>query len=143
MGACARDWVAIVSAREDIDFTLDRLLAEWAEWRLRYRLTRGYSATDSTCRDYRAPGHWDWKNGAADAKAEDMQVKAVDVAIERIPNTPERWKTALEFNAMNLHSGAAVWISPMLPRSREEREILLIEARSRLLVELRREGIIG
>ena len=101
------------------------------------------SGTDSTCRDYRSPGHWDWKNGAADAKAEDMQVKAVDEAIERIPNTPERWKTALEICAMNLHSGAAVWVSPMLPKNREEREILLTEARTKLLVELRRAGIMG
>ena len=142
MGACAQDWVAIVMS-EDIDFKLDRILVEWHVWRRGYRLTRGYSGTDSTCRDYRSPGHWDWKNGAADAKAEDMQVKAVDEAIERIPNVPERWKTSLEFNAMNLHSGAVVWVSPMLPKSREEREILLTEARTMLLVELRRAGIMG
>lgn len=142
MGAIASDWMAIVTA-EDLDFKLDRLLSEWYEWRRGYRLTRGFSGSDSTCRDYRAPGHWDWKNGAADAKAEELQVKAVDEAIERVPNAPERWRTSLEFNAMNLHSGAAVWVSPMLPKTRTERELLLIEARTMLLVELRRAGIMG
>jgi len=134
--------MAIVTS-EDIDFKLDRLLVEWYEWRRSYRLARGYSGSDATCRDYRSPGHWDWKNGAAAARADEMQVKAFDEAMDLVPNHPERWRTALEFQAMNLHSGRAVWSSPVLPQNREERQVLLIEARNLLLVELRRGGIVG
>lgn len=126
---------------EDLDFRLDRLLAEWYEWRRSYRLTKGYAGRDATCRDYRTPGHWDWKNGAADDRADDLMVKAVDAAIERIPNAPQRWNTAIQFEAMNLHSGAAVWTSPMLPQSHEEREVLVLEARNMLLMELRGQGV--
>ena len=140
MGAIAADWKAIVTS-EDIDFKLDRLLAEWYGWRRSYRLTKGYSGSDSTCRDYRTPGHWDWKNGAAEGRADDLMVRAVDEAIERVPNAPQRWNTAIQFEAMNLHSGAAVWTSPMLPQNRAEREILILEARNMVLMELRRAGV--
>jgi hypothetical protein len=143
MGAVTEKWMAIMSAREDFEFKIDRLLADWHQWRRSYRFTRGFSGSDGTCRDYRAPGHWDWKNGAADAKADEMEMRAVDEAIERVPNTPHRWKTALEFHAMNLHSGCAVWTSPVLPKTRAEREVLLLEARNMLLVELRRAGALG
>lgn len=129
--------------RNEIDFVVNDLLATWYAWRRQYKMTRGYAGRDSTCRDYRAPGHWDWRNGAAEARADDLVVKAVDRAVERIPNTPERWNTAIQFEAMNLHSGAAVWTSPMLPRNKAERDVLVLEARNMLLVELRKEGVIG
>lgn len=127
---------------EEIDFKLDGLLSDWYAWRRQYKLTRGYSGSDGTCKDHRAGTHFDWWNGAADARAEDLQMKAVDKAIDRIPNAPERWNTAIQFEAMNLHSGAAVWTSPMLPTNRDEREILVMEARNMLLRELRRDGIV-
>ena len=129
--------------KNDIDFLLDSLLSDWFAWRRSYKMTRGYAGQDATCRDYRSPGHWDWKNGAADARAEDLVVKAVDRAIDRVPNTPERWNTALQFVAMNLHSGAAVWSSPMLPQNKDERAVLILEARTKLLVELRKDGVVG
>jgi hypothetical protein len=126
---------------EQIEYKLDSLLAAWFTWRQSFKLTRGYSGQDATCRDYRSPGHWDWKNGAADARAEELQVEAVDVAVDKIPNSPQRWNTALQFEARNLVSGAAVWSSPMLPQEFEEREVLVREARNMLLKELRRVGV--
>jgi hypothetical protein len=126
---------------DHLEFELDRLLADWYAWRRNYKMTRGYSGTDATCRDARAPGHWDWKNGAAEARAEELTVKAVDAAIDKIPNAPERWNTALQFEAMNLVSGAAVWTSPMLPKDRDEREILVRQARNMLLRELMKVGV--
>jgi hypothetical protein len=145
MRTFAQDWPAAPSTvtTEDIDFKLDRLLSEWYEWRRSYRFTRGYAGRDATCRDYRTPGHWDWRNGAEDARGDELLVKAVDKAVDRIPNSPERWNTALQFEAMNLHSGRAVWTSPMLPRDRAEREVLVMEARTMLLTELRRAGVMG
>jgi hypothetical protein len=141
MDASSPSLDALTYRREDFEFTLDRLLAEWFQWRQGYRFTRGYAGQDATCRDYRTPGHWDWKNGAAADRADELQVKAMDAAIERVPNLPKRWNTAIQFEARNLVSGAAVWTSPVLPRG-DELEVLVLEARNLLLLELRREGII-
>jgi hypothetical protein len=126
---------------ERIEYELDSLLSMWFLWRQSYRLTRGYAGRDSTCRDYRAPGHWDWKNGAADARADDLQVKAVDACVDRIPNTPQPWNTALQFEARNCATGRAVWLSPRLPQDKDERAVLVREARNMLLRELRRAGV--
>lgn len=123
-----------------LDQRIDGLLIAWHEWRTGYRLGRGYSGSDSTCQDYRAPTHWDWKNGAAQERAEDQMMRGVDRAIERVPNDPRRWRQAVEIEARNLHSGASVWSSPAMPSDPAELEVLRIEARTRLLLELQREG---
>lgn len=129
--------------RSEIDYLLDGLLADWYKYSRGYRMTRGFSNQDSTCRDYRAPGHWDWQNGASDEKAEKMVMRAVNDAIDRVPNDPRRWNTAIQFEARNLHCGYSVWISPHLPRDKAEREVLVLEARTRLLIELRKGGVVG
>jgi len=130
-------------AADAIARRLDDLLILWHQHRAGYSFAMGFSGKDSTCRDYRAPTHWDWQNGATQARAEALEVAALDAAIERVPNSPRRWNTALAFEARNLCSGAAVWTSPVLPRDREELEVLILEARNKLLQELRRAGVIG
>lgn len=126
-----------------LDFILNGLLADWFVWRRQYKMTRGYSSRDSTSRDYRTPGHWDWQNGAADAKADDLVMRAFDKCVERVPNHPHLWNTALQYEAMNIHAGAAVWSSPRLPRDPDERAVLVLEARNMLMVELRKAGVMG
>jgi hypothetical protein len=130
----------VAPERDQVDLKLDALLIAWYEYRRGYRFGRGHKAAAVTS-SYQTPGHWDWKNGASDDRANELVDKQVDQAIQRIPNVPERWRTALEFEAMNLSSGAAVWTSPMLPRDKNAREVLVLEARNRLLVELRRDGV--
>jgi len=125
---------------EALDGKLNRLLAQWYEWTQGYRHTRGYNGSDATCRDYNTPTHWDWRNGAQDERAEQVRMQGVDRAIRKVPNEPMPWRLALEFQAMNLHSEAKVWSSPRLPKG-EELEILTLEARNRLLMELREEGV--
>lgn len=125
---------------EALDGKLNRLLSCWYEWTQAYRHTRGYSGSDSTCRDYSTPTHWDWRNGAEDERADQERMRGVDTAIKHVPNEPRKWRLALEFNAMNLHSEAAVWSSPCLPRG-PELEVLTLEARNMLLRELREEGV--
>ena len=127
---------------DDVSARLDELLVLWHEHRSGYKLARGYAGQDATCRDFRAPTHWDWQNGAAQARAESLEVAAVDVAMERVPNAPHRWHTALAFEARNLSTGNRVWSSPMLPKG-EELEILVLEARNRLLLELKKAGVMG
>lgn len=125
-----------------LDQRINGLLIAWHEWRAGYSLGCGYSGSDATCRDFRAPTHWDWRNGAMEARAEDQIMRGVDRAIDRVPNTPRRWQTVIQFEARDLHSGARVWSSPMLPRDQAELEVLRIEARNRLLRELQREGVL-
>lgn len=127
---------------EALDGKLNRLLACWYEWTLGYSHTRGYSGSDSTCRDYNTPTHWDWRNGAEDERADQERMRGVDAAIKRLPNEPERWRTCIEYEAMNLHSGAAVWTSKRLPQNAGELQVLRLEARNMLLRQLQREGVI-
>lgn len=131
------------SNKTAIDYQLDEMLILWHQHRHGYKVGRGYAGQDSTCRDYRAPTHFDWQNGAADARADALLVHGISEAMEKIPDTPERWNTALQFEAMNLATGSAVFSSPRLPQSREEREILTLEARTMLLRVLRRAGVLG
>lgn len=129
--------------KTNIDYKLDELLVNWHRHRSGYQHTRGFSSQDGTCKDFRAPCHFDWSNGAADARADALEVAAVDEAMDKIPNQPHRWRTALEFEARNLSSGAAVWTSPVLPRDLGEREVLVMEARNKLMNELRKDGVLG
>ena len=131
------------AAAEALDRRLDELLMLWHRHHKSLSMAVGYAAHDSTCRDYRAPTHFDWANGAAQARADSLEAEAVDAAMEKIPNSPQRWNTALAFEARNLCSGAAVWTSPVLPRHKEELEVLVLEARNMLLIELRRAGVMG
>lgn len=123
-----------------IDGQLNRLLAQWFEWSRGYQHTRGYSGSDATCRDYNTPTHWDWRNGAEDERAHQQRMKGADSAIKRVPNEPRPWRLSLEIQAANLHSEASVWSSDRLPKG-PELDVLLLEARNRLLMELREEGV--
>ena len=70
-------------------------------------------------------------------------VRGISDAMEKIPDAPERWHTALEFEALNLATGRAVFVSPRLPQNRDEREVLVLEARNMLILELKRGGAMG
>jgi hypothetical protein len=131
------------AAQSKTDQFVDGLLISWFEWRRGYRLSKGYRSSDSTCQDYRAPGHYDWKNGASQERVENEIMRGVDRAISRVPNEPDRWATALEFEAMNLATGASVWSSKGLPADPRELEVLRLEARNKLMRELQREGVMS
>jgi len=126
----------------EIDAVIDDLLSKWHQYSNDYRPSRGFSGSDATCRDHRAPTHFDWQNGAEEARALKQEMKAFDQAIHRVPNAPEPWYTCLAFEARNLASAAQVWNSPRLPAG-EELAVLRIEARNKLIQELSRDGIIG
>lgn len=130
-----------MTPKTDIDYKLDDLLAEWHRHAAMYRLSKGYAGTDATCRDYRAPGHYDWANGASDAKSDRIAMETMDDAMGNVPNHPHRWRTCLEFQARNLSTGFTVWSSPVLPKRKDELEVLQIEARTQLLKQLRRLGV--
>lgn len=132
------------NARNPVDAKLDGLLIDWYDFHRRYTLNVGHSSTSATTKDHRSAGYMDWRNGAEDDRADVLVLKAVDNAMHRIPNEhPRRYRTALEFNARNLYYRLSVWYSAALPGTREERDVLVLEARNMLLLELRREGVMG
>lgn len=133
----------VVAQRPRADRVIDAFLVAWHEYRRGWSLSRGYSNSDSTCQDYRAPTHWDWKNGASQERVEDEIMRGVDRAMGRIPNVPSRWRAALEFEARNLATGAKVWTSEGLPDDPAELEVLRLEARNMLMRELQREGVVS
>lgn len=135
---------AVPIPQRTLDTQLDALLIEWYEFQRGYMMTRGFTSDTRTTGAFKAPGHMDWANGAADERATALQVQAVDEAIHKIPNEdPKRWRTALEFNARNLYYRISVWYSPVLPATKEERDLLLLEARNKLALALIARGVIG
>jgi hypothetical protein len=115
---------------------------EWHTYYRGYRLSAGHRATSATTQDYRSPGHFDWQNGASDERAEKIRLKSINECMDAVPNHPRRWRTALEVHAKNLHCGAAVWQSAVLPKDRAELEVLMLEARNRFAQELKRKELL-
>lgn len=131
------------SARETIaqhDAELNDLLSRWHDYRNGYKHTRGHRS-DAVFRDAGSGSAWDWLNGAEDARAEQQIMRGVDAAVERVPDEPRHWRTAIHFEARNQYLGVSVWTSLRLPQNRAEREVLVLEARNRLLLELRSGGV--
>lgn len=125
--------------KSEIDNIVDDLLSRWHRWRRGYQMTKGYSSVDAACRDHRSSTRWDWLNGAEEDRADELVLKSVDAAVDRIA---QPWRTAIEFEARNLAAGCHVWSSPRLPTG-EALEVIKIEARNKLIVELHREGVVG
>jgi hypothetical protein len=121
----------------ELDYKLDDLLARWHTYSQGFRYAKGYAGSDGTCRDYRTPGHFDWKHGIIDEKSERDEMERFDTIIRRVPDEPRRWFTSLAVYARNLMPGLQVWRSQRLPHDAEEREVLLLEARAKLLVQLK------
>lgn len=129
--------------KNEIDYLVDDLLSRWHSWRNGYTFARGFRGTDATCRDAQSQYHYrDRESGVVDEHIENEIMRAVDRAVERVPDRPRPWHLLILFEARNLWSGQAVWSSMRLPAG-EELEVLRIEARSKLMMELQREGCIG
>lgn len=54
----------------------------------------------------------------------------------------DQHRTIIQLHARNLVTGVAVWSSPRLPLDAEERHVLLLEARNRLLRRLIDAGVV-
>lgn len=128
----------------DIDWIIDDLLARWHRHSEGYRLAKGFSSSDSTCREARSNwSPYDRDNGVPEAELERSTVESVGRAIYRIPDAPRPWRHMIHIEARNLAVGVAVYSSPRLPQNRDEREVLRIEARNKLAKELMEEGCVG
>jgi hypothetical protein len=125
---------------DGIDSTLNHLLTDWHRWSAGYRHGRGYPAVTAACRLARDLHQYDDSDDVNEDMLDEATAEAVDSALDHVPQ-PHR--TALAFQARNLATGAAVWLSPRLPASLEERTVLLIEARNILMRLLAARGILS
>lgn len=128
---------------DEFDFQLSDLLARWHAYNCGHQYTRGYAGADSTCKDHNTNALYDRENGALDARLESSTMKEVGSAIDSIPNDPQPWNTVLHIHARNLHTGNEVWHSARITGGKEERALLLLEARNMLMVKLMRRGVMS
>jgi len=125
---------------DGIDTQLNRMLVAWHRWSAGFQDGRGYPSVTAICRSAKDCRQYDDEDDLLDDAIDSGEIDALDSAIDQVPQ-PHR--TALAFQARNLSSGAAVWASPRLPHSVEERAVLLMEARNMLMRLLAARGILS
>jgi hypothetical protein len=126
----------------DIQNILSGMLADWHLWSRHTADRGGFPGKAAGFGQCRSSSQYDWANGVEDEMVDRRIMQGFDASIQRIPNQPRPWFTALQFEARNLAVRHQVWASPRLPSNREEREVLILEARVRLLKELARDGVL-
>jgi hypothetical protein len=125
--------------KSEIDAIVDDLLSRWHRWRRREPVATGYAGVCAMFRDTPSPwSAYDRENDAEDT-AEEAIMQGVEAAVLRIGNP---WRLCLQFEARNLAAGASVWSSPHLPTG-EALAVCKIEARTQLIRELHRDGLVG
>lgn len=129
--------------KNEIDSIVDDLLVLWLRYADGYSVASGYAKASPMFRDTKSAwSPYDRDNGVNEHEAERTQAHAVGRALFRVPNHPLLWRTVLMFEARQLSGGYKVWNAIRLP-SGEEYEVLRLEARNKLMLELGREGCVG
>lgn len=123
----------------DIQNLLSGMLADWHHYCQHTADKAGYAGRAAGFGQCRSSSQYDWQNGVEDEMVDRRIMEGFDAAAQRIP---QPWLTALQFEARNLAVRYQVWASPRLPVDREERAVLILEARNRLLRELAKDGVL-
>jgi hypothetical protein len=125
--------------RNDLQDILSSLLADWHRWSQHRGSRNGYPGKAAGFGQSRSNTQYDWENGVEAEMVDRRIMEGFDAAIQRIP---QPWNTALQFEARNMVARVQVWSSPRLPKDIEERQVLVLEARNRLLRELAKDGVL-
>lgn len=124
---------------DDIQHLLSGMLCDWHLWCTHTADRAGYAGKSAGFGRAPSNSQYDWENGVESALVDKRIMQGFDAAINRVP---QPWLTALQFEARNLAVRYQVWVSPRLPANREEREIMILEGRNRLLKELAKDGVL-
>ena len=116
---------------------LDDLLARWHH-HCKHFSPVPVNGADPMFRDSRTPNHWDTAGEITDAAVNTAQMKALDFHVSEMQD-PHR--AAIHVLARNCYTGRSVWISPRLPADREERAVVVMEARNILTRRLMTAGM--
>jgi hypothetical protein len=125
--------------RDDIQDLLSSMLADWHIYCHHTADRAGYAGKAAVFGQSRSNSQYDWSNNIESEMVDRRIMQGFDAAVQRLE---QPWHTAICFEARNLAVRYQVWASPRLPVDAEEREILILEARNKLLKELARDGII-
>jgi hypothetical protein len=125
--------------QNDIQHVLSGMLADWHRYCQHTAAKGGYPGKAAGFGQCRSNSQYDWQNGVEDEMVDRRIMQGFDAAIQRVP---QPYLTALQFEARNLCVRHQVWTSPRLPADRTEREVLILEARVRLLKELAKDGVL-
>lgn len=125
--------------QNDIQNVLSGMLADWHHYCQRTAHKHGFAGKAAGFGQSRSNSQYDWWNGVEDEMVDRRIMQGFDAAAQRIP---QPWLTALQFEARNLAVRYQVWASPRLPADPKEREVLILEARTKLLRELARDGVL-
>ena len=123
----------------DIQNVLSGMLADWHRYCQHTASRGGYPGKAAGFGQSKSNSQYDWSNGVENEMVDKRIMQGFDAAIQRVP---QPWLTALQFEARNLAVRYQVWVSPRLPTDREAREVLILEARNRLLRELEKDGVL-
>lgn len=131
--------------KDDTQYLLDDILAEWHKWANGYRYAGGIG-TSPTFREAKSSRGWDTLDVIVDEEIDSKRHEAVEFAVNGDKSgkgsMPEPHRTAILFNARNLATGASVWTSPRLPSDPHHRAEILATAREMLMKRLADGGVI-
>jgi hypothetical protein len=116
---------------------LDDLLSRWHAWQWDH-VGRGFNRKSLVTGDYRCSRQYDDQNGALDASLDHRQMQAVEFAVRQMVN-PHR--AAIYVLARALHSGMAMFSSPLLPNDAVQRDLIFTSARQMLTLRLQSAGL--
>jgi len=120
----------------DSDAILDDLLARWHHHCKTYSLVP-VAGCDPMFRNAVSPKGWDSTADIADDTVNSAQMKAIDFHVGEMK---EPYRAAIYITARNCYTGRSVWISPRLPADKEERDIVILEARNIITRKLMAAG---
>ena len=125
--------------QNDIQHVLSGMLADWHRYCTHTADRPGFPGKAACFGQSRSNTQYDWENGVESDLVDKRIMEGFDAAIQRVP---QPWLTALQFEARNLCVRYQVWASPRLPKDPEAREVMILEARNRLLRELAKDGVL-
>jgi hypothetical protein len=125
--------------QSDIQNILSGMLADWHRYCTHTAERHGFAGKAAGFGQSKSNSQYDWQNGVEDEMVDRRIMQGFDAAAQRVR---QPYLTALQFEARNLAVRYQVWSSPRLPTNRQEREVLILEARVMLLRELARDGVL-
>ena len=121
----------------EIDNLLSHLLGSWHTWAKGYQHVGDINSSPM----FRGskPNKTRDDDDGIDGALHSGTMETIDAQVMQMC---DQHRTVLQIQARNLVTGLAVWRSPRLPEDVEERTVLLMEARNRLLRRLIDVGVV-
>lgn len=122
----------------DIQDVLSAMLADWHYYCQHTAQRSGLPGRAPGFGSVQSSWQYDYGNNVDGDEIDKRIMQGFDAAVSRVP---QPWYTALQFEAKNCAVGYVVWASPRLPTG-EALEIMVLEARNKLLRELAKDGVL-